>query len=154
LARFQREAEVLATLNHSAIAHVYGLEESEKSRCIIMELVEGETLADRLQRGSLQVDEALNIAKQIAEALQAAHEKGVIHRDLNPANIKLTADQNVKVLDFGLAKILHEHVQPSISSNSPTMISLGSAAGTILGTAPYMSPEQARGKPVDKRADI
>src|SRR5215470_14940591 len=152
LQRFQREAQVLASLNHPNIAQIYGLEESDKTRCIVMELVEGETLQERLKRGPIPVDEALTIAKQIAEALETAHEKGIIHRDLKPANIKLTADGKVKVLDFGLAKAYeHEQAGPS-ASNSPTISMAATNAGLILGTAAYMSPEQARGKSVDKRA--
>jgi serine/threonine-protein kinase len=153
LQRFQREAQVLASLNHPNIAQIYGLEESDKTRCIVMELVEGETLQERLKRGPIPVDEALAIAKQIAEALEAAHEKGIIHRDLKPANIKLTRDGKVKVLDFGLAKALQEQ-QPSNLSNSPTLLSAASTPGIILGTAAYMSPEQARGQNVDHRSDV
>jgi eukaryotic-like serine/threonine-protein kinase len=155
LSRFRREAQVLASLNHSNIAQIYGLEESGETCCIVMELVEGETLQARLQRGRVPVDEALAIAKQIAEALEAAHEKGVVHRDLKPGNVMLTTEGKAKVLDFGLAKA-YETSQPNASlSNSPTMTSMGATnAGVILGTAAYMSPEQARGKPVDKRTDI
>jgi serine/threonine protein kinase len=153
LARFQREAEALAALNHPNIAHVYGLEESANTRCIVMELVDGDTLQQRLTRGAIPVEEALQIAKQVAEALEAAHERGIIHRDLKPGNIMLTRDAKVKVLDFGLAKALHEQ-QPSTLSHSPTMISAASMPGLILGTAAYMSPEQARGKATDRRADI
>src|SRR5258708_2207585 len=170
LSRFRREAQVLASLNHSNIAHIYGLEEFGEMRCIVMELVEGETLQARLQRGPVPVDEALAIAKQIAEALDAAHEKGVVHRDLKPGNVMLTTEGKVKVLDFGLAKAMSganasatarsrqgiDSSQPKASlSNAPTMASMGATnAGVILGTAAYMSPEQARGKPVDKRTDI
>jgi len=152
LARFQREAEVLATLNHPNIAHIYGLED----RALILEMVDGPTLADRIAQGAIPLDEALPIARQIAEALEAAHECGVIHRDLKPANVKLTSDGTVKVLDFGLAKAT-EDAEPAISdrSNSPTITSPAKTlGGVILGTAAYMSPEQARGRPVDKRADI
>src|SRR5262250_1131678 len=120
LQRFQREAQVLASLNHPNIAHIYGLEESDKTRCIVMELVEGETLQERIKRGPIPIDEALPIGKQIAEALEAAHEKGVIHRDLKPANVKITPDGRVKVLDFGLAKPLQEAARPDLS-NSPTL---------------------------------
>src|SRR5438128_1096061 len=144
LARFQREAEVLASLNHPCIGQIYGLEGTGRSRCIVMELVEGETLEERLKRGPFPVDEALLITKQIAEALEAAHEKDIIHRDLKPANVKITPEGRVKVLDFGLAKPLEE--PGSDLSNTD--------AGVVLGTAAYMSPEQARGKKVDKRADI
>ncbi len=152
LARFQREAQVLASLNHPNIAQVYGLEESNNSRCIVMELVEGETLQERLKRGPIPIDEALPIAKQIAEALEAAHESGLIHRDLKPANIKLAPDGRVKVLDFGLAKAFAPMTETNLS-NSPTMMS-GSMPGVIMGTAAYMAPEQAKGRNVDKRADV
>ncbi len=155
LARFEREARVLASLNHTNIAAIYGVEDSTAVKALVLELVEGPTLQDRIEAGAIPPDEALPIARQIAEALEAAHEKGIIHRDLKPANVKLDADGNVKVLDFGLAKAL-DPVSSTSSPNitqSPTM-SLGTQAGTILGTAPYMSPEQARGKPADKRADI
>ena len=153
LARFQREAEVLASLNHPGIAAIYGLEEADGVRALVLELVEGPTLADRIKRGPIPLDEALPIAKQIAEALEAAHEAGVIHRDLKPANIKVREDGTVKVLDFGLAKAL----DPSPTgdpSQSPTLTAMATQMGVIMGTAAYMSPEQARGKPVDKRADI
>src|SRR5215471_15532582 len=152
LQRFQREAQVLASLNHPNIAHIYGLEESEKTRCIVMELVEGETLQERVKRGPVPIDEALPIAKQIAEALKAAHERGILHRDLKPANIKLTPDGKVKVLDFGLAKAFQEQ-QAAMLSNSPTLVS-ASVPGVILGTAAYMSPEQAKGKEADRSSDI
>src|SRR5438876_306962 len=152
LARFQREAQVLASLNHPNIAQIYGLEESDNARCIVMELVEGETLQERLKRGAIPIDEALPIAKQIAEALEAAHESGLVHRDLKPANIKLTPDGRVKVLDFGLAKAFVPTAEMNLS-NSPTLMS-GSMPGVILGTAAYMAPEQAKGKSVDRRADI
>jgi eukaryotic-like serine/threonine-protein kinase len=163
LARFEREAKLLASLNHPNIAHVYGfegatLEDGSGVHFLAMELVEGEDLAERLKRGAVPVDEALAIAKQIAEALEEAHEKGIVHRDLKPANVKVTEDGKVKVLDFGLAKAMTG--DPMVSSGghdlsqSPTLASPGTQAGLILGTAAYMSPEQARGKPVDKRADI
>ena len=153
LARFQREAQVLASLNHPNIAAIYGLEESEDTRALVLELVEGPALADRIAHGAIPLDEALPIAKQIAEALEAAHEAGVIHRDLKPANIKVRADGTVKVLDFGLAKALDTTPQgdPSLS---PTLTAAATQMGVIMGTAAYMSPEQARGKTVDKRADI
>ena len=153
LARFQREAEVLASLNHPNIAAIYGLEESGGTRALVLELVEGPTLADRIAEGAIPLDEALDIVRQIADALEAAHEAGIIHRDLKPANIKVREDGTVKVLDFGLAKALgdHEHGDPS---ESPTLATAATRAGTIMGTAAYMSPEQAKGKPVDKRADI
>ena len=155
LARFQREAEVLAALNHPNIAHIHGLEKSAGTTAIVMELVEGPTLADRIARGPLSVDEALAIAKQIADALEAAHEQGIIHRDLKPANVKVRDDGTVKVLDFGLAKALEPAGGATEISHSPTITSPAmTQAGMILGTAAYMSPEQARGKPVDKRTDI
>ncbi len=157
LARFQREAEVLASLNHPNIAIIHGLEESEGTRALVMELVEGDTLADRIARGPIPVDEALAIAKQIAEALDAAHEQGIIHRDLKPANIKRRDDGTVKVLDFGLAKLgpggADAPAAPG-ATHSPTLSLAFTGVGMILGTAAYMSPEQARGKTVDKRADI
>ena len=158
LARFEREAKVLASLNHPNIGSIYGLEEAEggKFRALVLELVEGPTLADRIKQGPIPLDEALPIAKQIAEALEAAHEQGVIHRDLKPANVKVKADGTVKVLDFGLAKAFQPDASDPNLSMSPT-ISLTAAAtqmGMIIGTAAYMSPEQARGKPVDKRADV
>jgi hypothetical protein len=162
LARFEREAQLLAQLQHPNIASIYGLEESGGVRALVMELVEGEDLAERLKREPLAVDEALSIARQIAEALEEAHEKGIVHRDLKPANVKVTPDGKVKVLDFGLAKAMDapgatssvdlEH-SPTLM-NSPTMTAAGSRIGVILGTAAYMSPEQARGKAVDRRADI
>ena len=155
LARFQREAEVLASLNHPHIAAIYGLEDAEGVKALVMELVEGPTLADRIAQGAIPVDEALPIAKQIAEALEEAHEHGIIHRDLKPANVKVREDGTVKVLDFGLAKALEPAgaASPDVS-RSPTMSAQATQAGVILGTAAYMSPEQARGKPVDKRADV
>jgi hypothetical protein len=158
LARFKREAQLLAALNHSHIAAIHGLEESEGKPFLVLELVEGEDLAERLKRGAIPVAETVAIAKQIAEALEEAHEKGIVHRDLKPANIKLTPDGQVKVLDFGLAKAWSgDGVGAGSSgdlSQSPTLAHTGTAAGLILGTAAYMSPEQARGKAVDKRADI
>ncbi len=157
LARFQREAEVLAALNHPNIAHIHGLEESSGTIALVMELVEGEDLAERLKRGAIPLDEALPIAKQIAEALEAAHEQGIIHRDLKPANIKVRPDGTVKVLDFGLAKALDEPKgsSPHGLENSPTITSPAmTMRGLILGTAAYMAPEQAKGKAVDRRADI
>ena len=153
LARFQREAQVLASLNHPGIAAIYGIEESGDTRALVLELVEGPTLADRISKGPIPIDEALPIAKQIAEALEAAHEQGVIHRDLKPANIKVRDDGAVKVLDFGLAKAL-DTTPEGDPSQSPTLTAAATQMGVILGTAAYMSPEQARGKPVDKRADI
>jgi len=154
--RFQREAEVLASLNHPNIAGIYDLEEANDSRFLVLELIEGETLADRLARGPLPLDEALGIARSICEGLAAAHEKGLVHRDLKPGNIKVTPDGKVKVLDFGLAKLAAQEFSSSQNafSNSPTMLSAATGAGIILGTAAYMSPEQARGKAVDRRADV
>jgi serine/threonine protein kinase len=154
VARFQREAKVLASLNHPNIAAIYGLEESGGTNFLILELVEGDTLADRLKGGKIPVGESLKLALQIAEALEAAHEKGVIHRDLKPANIKVTPDGKVKVLDFGLAKAFAGEQADLNLSNSPTLSNMATQQGVILGTAAYMAPEQARGKAVDKRADI
>jgi serine/threonine-protein kinase len=156
LARFQREAQVLASLNHPNIAQIHGLEESDDTRALVLELVEGPTLADRIAHGPIPVDEALPIAKQIAEALEAAHEQGIIHRDLKPANVKVKDDGTVKVLDFGLAKAFQPDASDASQSMSPT-ISLTAAAtqmGMVIGTAAYMAPEQAKGKVVDKRADV
>jgi len=153
VARFQREAKLLASLNHTNIAAIYGLEESGGTNFLVLELVEGQTLADRIKAGPIPVEESLKLALQIAEALEAAHEKGVIHRDLKPANIKVTPDGKVKVLDFGLAKAYAGEQEVNLS-NSPTLSNMATHQGMILGTAAYMSPEQARGKSVDKRADI
>jgi len=163
LGRFKREAQVLASLNHPNIAHVYGFEsatlvDGSKAHFLAMEMVEGEDLAERLKRGVIPVDEAITIARQIAEGLEEAHDHGIVHRDLKPANVKLTADGKVKVLDFGLAKALEAESGSgsgsSQLSHSPTMSRHMTEAGMIMGTAAYMSPEQARGKAVDKRADI
>jgi Tol biopolymer transport system component len=156
LARFQREAEILAALNHPNIAHIHGLEKSEGTIALVMELVEGPTLADRIARGAIPLADALPIAKQIAEALEAAHEQGIVHRDLKPANIKVRADGAVKVLDFGLAKAMDPAGGSGSAKamNSPTISMHATQAGIILGTAAYMSPEQARGSIVDKRADL
>ncbi len=157
LGRFEREAKLLASLNHPNIAAVLGVEQSGSVRALVMELVEGETLAERLQRGALDVDDTVAIARQIAEALEEAHEKGIVHRDLKPQNVKLTPEGKVKVLDFGLAKAMDADGGSSSASrvaNSPTMTYAGTIAGVILGTAAYMSPEQAKGRPVDRRADI
>ena len=153
LARFEREAKVLASLNHPKIGGIYGLEEAEGTKALVLELVEGPTLADRIAHGPIPLDEALPIATQIAEALEAAHEAGVIHRDLKPANIKVRADGTVKVLDFGLAKAL-DTTPEGDPSQFPTLTAAATQMGVIMGTAAYMSPEQARGKPVDKRSDI
>ncbi len=154
LARFEREAKLLAALNHPGIATLYEVEEFEGKPFLVMELVEGETLAERIARGPIPVDEALTLSQQIAEALEAAHEKGVIHRDLKPANIKVDPEGHVKVLDFGLAKAFADEVPESELSASPTLSRDATRAGVILGTAAYMSPEQAKGKTVDKRTDI
>jgi serine/threonine protein kinase len=155
VARFQHEARTLASLNHPNIGGIHGLEEANGVTALVLELVEGPTLADRIAQGPIPLDEALPIAKQIAEALEAAHEHGIIHRDLKPANIKVRPDGRVKVLDFGLAKALDSAPASIDGSQSPTMTSPAmTEMGVILGTAAYMSPEQARGKPVDKRADI
>jgi Tol biopolymer transport system component len=155
LSRFRREAQLLAALNHSNIATIYGLEDSKGTSYLVMELVPGETLAQRIKRdGAVPVEEALTIAKQIAEALEAAHEKGIIHRDLKPANVKLTPEGKVKVLDFGLAKAFAGDTSTEDMGNSPTLSMAATMQGVILGTAAYMSPEQAKGKAVDKRTDI
>src|SRR5438093_323685 len=154
VSRFQREAEVLASLNHSHIAAIYSLEEANGSRLLVLELVEGQTLADRLKRGPLPMDEALTVAKHICEAIEAAHEKGIIHRDLKPANIKITSDGIVKVLDFGLAKVREAEAQASNLSNSPTLMTARSTPGIILGTAAYMSPEQAKGQEANRTSDV
>ena len=153
LARFQREAEVLASLNHPNIAAIHGLEEADGVRALVLELVEGPTLADRIKQGPIPLDEALPIAKQIADALEAAHEAGVIHRDLKRANIKVREDGTVKVLDFGLAKALDPNPTGD-PSQSPTLTAAATQMGVIMGTAAYMSPEQARGSVADHRADI
>ena len=152
--RFKREAKVLAALNHPNIAVIHGLEESGGQQFLVMELVEGETLADKLARGALPIDEVLRIALQIAEALEAAHEKTIIHRDLKPANVKITPDGKVKVLDFGLAKAFETEAPNAILSNSPTLSGAATNAGVILGTAAYMSPEQAKGFAADPRSDV
>ena len=154
LARFQREAQVLASLNHPHIAAIYGLEKVGNFEALVLELVEGETLAERIAPGPVPVDEALAIARQIADALEAAHEKGIVHRDLKPANVKITPEGKVKVLDFGLAKALTGDRSSPDQTHSPTLTAAATQAGVVLGTAAYMSPEQARGKSVDKRADI
>jgi len=155
LARFSREAQVLASLNHPNIAQIHGLEESNGVTALVMELVEGEDLSQRIARGPIPIDEALPIARQIAEALEAAHDHGIIHRDLKPANIKVRPDGTVKVLDFGLAKAVDPTAGSSATAmNSPTLSLHATEAGIILGTAAYMSPEQARGKSVDRRTDI
>ncbi|MBZ5500365.1 MAG: serine/threonine-protein kinase [Acidobacteriia bacterium] len=154
MARFEREAKLLASLNHPNIASIHGMEEAEGKRFIVMELAEGETLAQRIARGPLPVDESLEICGQITEGLEAAHEKGIIHRDLKPANVKITPEGKVKVLDFGLAKAFQAESAAAVADQSPTMSEVMTRAGVILGTAAYMSPEQAKGKMVDKRTDI
>jgi serine/threonine protein kinase len=156
LARFQREAEVLAALNHPNIAQIHGIERAEGTIAIVMELVEGPTLADRIADGPIPVDEVLPIARQITEALQAAHEQGIIHRDLKPANVKVRPDGTVKVLDFGLAKALEppSAMSPGVSQLPTITTPAMTQAGMILGTAAYMSPEQARGRATDRRSDI
>jgi eukaryotic-like serine/threonine-protein kinase len=155
LARFQREAQVLASLNHQNIAHIHGIEEGEAGPFLVMELVEGPTLADRISQGPIAIDEALAIARQIADALDGAHERGVVHRDLKPANIKVSDDGAVKVLDFGLAKALDPPDALASSAAQPTITTPAmTVAGMILGTAAYMSPEQAKGRVVDKRSDV
>jgi Tol biopolymer transport system component/aminoglycoside phosphotransferase (APT) family kinase protein len=155
MARFTREAEMLASLNHINIAAIYGVEESEGRRALVLELVDGETLADRIAHRPMPIAEAMRIALQIAEALETAHERNIIHRDLKPANIKVNSQGIVKVLDFGLARALEDPQGPSVDpSQSPTISLAGTRAGVILGTAGYMAPEQARGKPADRRADI
>ncbi len=154
LARFEREAKVLASLNHPNIGHIYGLEQSGDTRALVLELVDGPTLADRIADGPISLDEALPIATQIAEAPEAAHEAGVIHRDLKPANIKVRDDGTVKVLDFGLAKALEKEGAEADASKSPRLTAAATRVGVIMGTAAYMSPERARGKTADRRADI
>ena len=155
LARFQREAQVLAALNHPNIAAIYGVERTADLTALVMEFVEGDDLSQRIVGGAMPIDEALPIARQIADALEAAHEQGIVHRDLKPANIKVRADGAVKVLDFGLAKAMGAADASSVDAmNSPTLTGRATQMGMILGTAAYMAPEQARGKPVDRRADV
>jgi serine/threonine protein kinase len=153
MARFQREAEVLASLNHPHIAQIYGLEESGGKQCLVLEFVDGETIQERLRRGPIPMEEALEMARQIASALEAAHEQGIVHRDLKTANAKITPSGQVKVLDFGLAKTFGPEAPDADLSQLPTLAS-GSAPGAIVGTAAYMSPEQAKGKKADARSDI
>ena len=153
LARFTREAQLLATLNHPNIAAIYGLEESNGAQALVLELVDGPTLADQIAHGPIPLEEALTIARQIAEALEAAHEKGIIHRDLKPANIKITRNGVVKVLDFGLAKVWDGAPQSDLSA-SPGLTATAVGERAILGTPAYMSPEQARGEALDQRTDI
>ena len=154
LARFEREAKLLASLNHPNIAAIYGLEEADGVRFLALELVEGETLAELVAKGPVPVEEALEVCRQIAEGVEAAHEKGVIHRDLKPANVKVTPEGKVKILDFGLAKAFEAETPAADISQSPTLTEEMTRAGVILGTAAYMSPEQTKGKPVDKKADV
>ncbi|HET6349127.1 MAG TPA: serine/threonine-protein kinase, partial [Candidatus Krumholzibacteria bacterium] len=156
LARFEREARLLAALNHPGIGAIYGLEQAEGQRFLVLELVPGDDLATRISRGAIALDEALPIARDIAEAVEFAHEQGVVHRDLKPANVKITPEGRVKVLDFGLAKAFEsdDPRDPRLSQSPTLLASSPTIAGVILGTAAYMSPEQARGKNVDKRADV
>ena len=156
LARFRREAQVLASLNHPNIGHIYGFEDSGATHALVLELVEGPTLADRIEQGAIPLEDALPIARQIADALECAHELGIVHRDLKPANIKVREDGTVKVLDFGLAKALEGPGETGSGAvmNSPTLTARGTQLGIIVGTAAYMAPEQARGRAVDRRADI
>ena len=154
LRRFTREAQLLAQLHHPNIATVFGFEESSGEHALVMELIDGEDLSTRIARGPIPLDEALPIAKQIAEALEAAHEHGIVHRDLKPANVKISPDGTVKVLDFGLAKVLDPTGASDPAGHSPTITARATKHGTILGSAAYMPPEQARGKAVDRRADI
>ncbi len=154
LARFEREAKLLAQLNHPNIAAIHSFEHADDIHFLVLELVPGETLQERVAKGPVPVEEALEVCRQIAEGMEAAHEKGVIHRDLKPANVKVTPEGKVKILDFGLAKAFEAETPVTDISQSPTLTEEMTRAGVILGTAAYMSPEQAKGKPVDKRADI
>jgi len=154
LGRFEREAKVLASLDHPNVGHIYGLVDSEDSHALVLALIEGPTLADQIALGPLPLEDALSISRQIIEALEYAHDRGVVHRDLKPANIKITPEGVVKVLDFGLAKVLEDEPPASSLANSPTLTVGHTRAGVILGTAAYMSPEQAVGRPVDRRSDI
>jgi serine/threonine protein kinase/Tol biopolymer transport system component len=154
MTRLRREAQTLASLNHPNIAAIYGFEDSGSTHALVMELVEGPTLADRIKQGAIPLDEALPIAKQICEAVEYAHERGIVHRDLKPSNVKVTHDGQVKVLDFGLAKAVEGDPSTTGVENSPTLSAMATQAGFLLGTAAYMSPEQARGKKADRRADI
>ena len=157
LARFEREAKTLASLNHTNIAQIYGLERSDGTTALVMELVEGPTLADRIAQGAIPIDEALPIARQIAEALDAAHEQGIVHRDLKPANMKLRPDGTVKVLDFGFAKLSRRQTRrlmPWASRHPRRSLVPSTRGGNLMGTAAYMSPEQTRAMPVDARTDI
>jgi len=154
LARFEREAQLLAQLNHPNIAAIHSFEHADNVHFLVLELVPGETLQERVAKGPVPVEEALELCRQIAEGVEAAHEKGVIHRDLKPANVKVTPEGKVKILDFGLAKAFEAESPVTDISQSPTLTEEMTRAGVILGTAAYMSPEQAKGKPVDKRADV
>src|SRR5262245_27107163 len=156
ITRFEREAQALAALNHPHIAILHGMEQAAGRHFLVMELVEGETLAECLARGALPIDPALRIAGQIADALEAAHEKGIVHRDLKPANVKITPDEKVKGLDFGLAKAIEKETAGAAASDahSPTLSDMATQAGIILGTAAYMSPEQAKGLAADHRSDV
>jgi serine/threonine-protein kinase len=154
MGRFQREAEVLASLDHPNIGQIYGIEEAGQTKALVLQLIEGPTLAERIAQGPIPVEDALKIALQMAEGLEAAHEKGVIHRDLKPANIKITPEGQVKILDFGLAKALEWETPVADLSQSPTLTQAATQQGVILGTAAYMSPEQAKGRTIDKRTDV
>src|SRR5436853_298758 len=153
VARFEREAQLLASLNHPHIGQIYGLEEADHRRYLILEFIDGQSLAERLASGAIPFADALPLARQILSALEAAHDKGIVHRDLKPANIMLTAEGDVKVLDFGLARIV-EADQSGDTANSPTMTFAATQMGVILGTAAYMSPEQAKGRVADRRSDV
>jgi len=154
LARFEREAKLLASLNHTNIASIYGLEQADGKPFLVLELVEGQTLAERLKKGPIPADETLDICRQMADGLEAAHEKGIVHRDLKPANVKVTPEGKLKILDFGLAKAYYDQAPATDPSRSPTITDQMTAPGVILGTAGYMSPEQANGKSTDKRTDV
>jgi serine/threonine protein kinase len=154
LARFQREAKLLAALNHTNIATIHGIEDAENTHALVMELAEGSTLADRIRQGPIPVEEAIQIARQIADALEYAHEHGIIHRDLKPANVMVAPDDTVKILDFGLAKAMGPEPLSAERADSTTLSHLATQPGMLLGTAAYMAPEQARGRLVDRRADI
>ena len=154
IARFRREARLAASFNHPNIAAIYGFEDIDDTHFLVMELVEGRSLADRLQSGPMPIDETLTVAAQIAEGLEAAHERGIVHRDLKPSNVMLLPDGKVKILDFGLAKALDAEPPILDLDHSPTVSVQHTTPGTVIGTVPYMSPEQARGRPVDRRTDI
>ncbi len=154
LARFEREAKLLALLNHANIATIYGLEQADGKPFLVLELVEGQTLAERLRKGRIPTDETLDIGRQVAEGLEAAHEKGIVHRDLKPANVKVTPEGKVKILDLGLAKAFYGESPATDPSKSRTISDQMTATGVILGTAAYMSPQQAKGKSTDKQTDV